>query len=111
MINMIEKELKTGSACFLIKDKRLKGNWHNTPIFNFIQEEGFVCWEKSKKNIEGIDWLFINPYSKVYAKGVPGIGLAPVVCEHAITFEEFVFIYAQARISNYFTSMCKHHCY
>lgn len=93
MINMIEKELKTGSACFLIKDKRLKGNWHNTPIFNFIQEEGFVCWEKSKKNIEGIDWLFINPYSKVYAKGVPGIGLAPVVCEHAITFEEFVFIY------------------
>ena len=90
---MIEKELNAGSACFLIKDKRLIGDWCNTPIYNFIQEEGFVCWEKSKKNIEGIDWLFINLYSKVYAKGVPGIRLAPVVCEHAISFEEFVVIY------------------
>ena len=90
---MIERELKIGSACFLIKDERLKKDWHESPIFDFIKEEGFICWEKSKKNIEGIDWLFINPYSKVYAKGVPGIGLAPVVCEHAITFDEFLTIY------------------
>ena len=38
---MIEKELNAGSACFLIKDKRLIGDWCNTPIYNFIQEEGF----------------------------------------------------------------------
>ena len=90
---MEERELKTDSACFLIKDERLKKNWKETSIFDFIESEGFICWEKSKKNIEGIDWLFINIRSKVYAKGVPGIGLAPVVAEHAITFEEFLTIY------------------
>ena len=90
---MQEKELKADSACFLIKDERLKTNWHQTPIFEFIKNEGFTCWEKSKKNIEGLEWLFINIISKVYAKGVPGIALAPVVAEHAITFEEFQIIY------------------
>lgn len=89
---MKEREIGTGASCFLIKDKRIAGNWYATAMHDFLEEEGFINWGKAKSH-EGVDWLFINPYSKVYAKGVPGIGLAPVVCEHAISFEEFVVIY------------------
>ena len=89
---MEERKLNSNSSCFLIKDERLKGDWRGTPIHSFLKEEGFE-WAKGCKSIEGIDWMFINIHSKVYATGRPGIGYAPVVGDHAITFDEFVTIY------------------
>ena len=89
---MEERKLNSNSSCFLIKDERLKKDWHQTPIYQFLKEEGFE-WGKGYKAIEGIDWMFINIHSKVYAIGRPGIGYAPVVGNHAITFDEFVVIY------------------
>ena len=89
---MEERKLNSNSSCFLIKDERIKNGWRQTPIYQFLKEEGFE-WGKGYKAIEGIDWMFINIHSKVYAIGRPGIGYAPVVGNHAITFDEFVVIY------------------
>ena len=89
---MEERKLNDKASCFLIKDERLKKDWHLTPIYQFLKEEGFE-WGKGYKSREGIDWIFINIHSKVYAKGRPGIAYAPVVGDHAITFDEFVTIY------------------
>ena len=89
---MKEREIGTGASCFLIKDERLKGDWHTTPIYKFLQDEGFICWGKAKSH-EGVDWLYINIYSNVYSKGMYGVGLTKVVANHAITFDEFIVIY------------------
>jgi len=89
---MKEREIGVGKSCFLIKDERIKGNWYITPIYDFVKDEGFVCWGKAKSQ-EGVDWLYINIESKVYSKGMYGVGLTKVVGDHAITFDEFLTIY------------------
>ena len=89
---MSEKEIGAGTSCFLIKDERIKGNWYTTPIYEFLKKEGFVNWGKAKSH-EGVDWLYINIKSKVFSKGMYGVGLTKVVGGHAITFEEFLIIY------------------
>ena len=92
---MKERKLSDNASCFLIKDDRLKENWHSTPIYAFLEQEGF-SGAKVGTNLGcrgSIDWLYVNIYSKVFAKGRAGIGLAPVVGNHAITFDEFVTIY------------------
>lgn len=87
------RKLGDNGSCFLVKDARLKKGWHLSPIGCFLKEEGF-CAQKGSYDIEGIDWLYINIYTKAYAKGRGGIALAPVVGDHAITWEEFLTIYA-----------------
>lgn len=87
------KKIGLGASCFVIKDARLKKDWHLTPIYSFLKQEGFVG-EKGGYSIEGIDWLYINIYSKVFLKGRGGINFTEVVGDHAITFEEFLTIYA-----------------
>ena len=89
---MSEGKLNENSSCFLIKDERVKEKWDSNPIYQFLKEEGFQ-YAKGYKSIEGIDWLYVNIYSKVFAKGRPCIAYAPVVGDHAITFDEFVVIY------------------
>ena len=89
---MSEGKLNENSSCFLIKDERVKEKWDSNPIYKFLKEEGFQ-YAKGYKCIEGIDWLYVNIYSKVFAKGRPCIAYAPVVGDHAITFDEFVVIY------------------
>lgn len=89
---MEEKRIGTGASCFLIKDERLKKDWYNTPIYAYLKENGFEA-QKGSYSIEGIDWLYVNIYSKVFAKGRGGIALTKVVGDHAITFEEFQTIY------------------
>ena len=92
---MEERKLSDNASCFLIKDDRLKGDWHLTPIYAFLEQEGF-SGAKVGTNLgcrADIDWLYVNIYSKVFAKGRAGINLAPVVGNHAITFDEFVTIY------------------
>ena len=89
---MDEREIGAGASCFLIKDERIIGDWYSTPIYQFLKDEGFICWGKAKSHAD-IDWLYINIYSKVYSKGMYGVGLTRVVGGHAITFEEFLTIY------------------
>ena len=89
---MSEGKLNENSSCFLIKDERLKGDWHLTPIYQFLKEEGFQH-AKGYKGWSGVEWLYVNIYSKVFTKGRPSIAYAPVVGDHAITFDEFVVIY------------------
>lgn len=89
---MKEREIGTGASCFLIKDERIKGDWYTTPIHKFLEDEGFINWGKAKSHLE-IDWLYINIYSKVYSKGMYGVGLTQIVADHAITFDEFLTIY------------------
>ena len=88
---MKEREIGTGASCFLIKDKTI-ANWEESHIRKFLVEEGFINWGKAKSHKE-IDWLYVNIYSKVYSKGMYGVGLTRVVGDHAITFEEFLTIY------------------
>ena len=92
---MEERKIGDNASCFLIKDERLKKDWHLTPSYAFLEQEGF-----SGANVgtnlgyrEDIDWLYVNIYSKVFAKGRTGIALTKVVGDHAITFDEFVTIY------------------
>ena len=89
---MEERRISTGASCFLIKDERLKKDWYNTPIYAYLKENGFKA-QKGSYSIDGIDWLYVNIYSKVFAKGRGGIALTKVVGDHAITFEEFKTIY------------------
>ena len=89
---MKERKISDNASCFLIKDERLKKDWHLSPIYIFLKENGFTC-EAGAYSIEGIDWLYINIYSKVFKKGRAGIGFTPVVGDHAITFDEFVTVY------------------
>lgn len=89
---MEERRISIGASCFLIKDERLKKDWYNTPIYSYLKENGFEA-QKGSYSIESIDWLYVNIYSKVFAKGRGGIALTKVVGDHAITFEEFKTIY------------------
>lgn len=89
---MKERKISDNASCFLIKDERLKKDWHLSPIYIFLKENGFTG-EAGAYSIEGIDWLYVNIYSKVFAKGRVGIALTKVVGDHAITFDEFVTIY------------------
>ena len=89
---MEEKRISDNASCFLIKDERLKSYRTSEGIYAYLREEGFNA-QKGGYFIEGIDWLYINIYSKVYTKGRVGIGLTKVVGDHAITFDEFKTIY------------------
>ena len=86
-----EKTIGAGGSCFLIKDKRLLSGW-GSPVYRWLWDHGFVTW--GKKGIsQGVDWVFVNPYSKVFAPGLRGYRVTSVVCEHAVTLEEFEVIY------------------
>lgn len=87
---MEERRISTGASCFLIKDESLKQGWHS-PIYEWLKAEKFVSW--GRKGTFYTDWIYINILSKVYAPGLPGVGVTAVVCDHAITFEEFKTIY------------------
>lgn len=89
---MNEREIGTGASCFLIKDKTIAYWSADNIIIKFLEDEGFINWGKAKSHAE-IDWLYINIYSKVYSKGMYGVGLTKVVGDHAITWDEFLTIY------------------
>ena len=86
-----EKRISTGGSCFLIKDKRLLTGW-GSPVYRWLWDHGFVSWG-TKGVYKGVDWVFVNPYSKVFAPGLRGYRVTSVVCDHAVTLEEFEVIY------------------
>ena len=94
MAKELKKEDKTigaGGSCFLIKDKRLLSGW-GSPVYRWLGDHGFVSWG-TKGVYKGVDWVFVNPYSKVFAPGLRGYKVTSVVCDHAVTLEEFEVIY------------------
>ena len=88
---MEERKIGTGSSCILVKDASLSQGW-NAPLYQWLKDEGFVSWGR-KGTYPGVDWIFINPTSKVFAPGMPGVGITSVICGHAITLDEFMTIY------------------
>lgn len=94
MVKELKKEAKTigaGGSCFLIKDARLLSGW-GSPVYKWLYDKGFVSWG-TKGVYKGVDWVFVNPYSKVFAPGLRGYKVTSVVCDHAVTLEEFEVIY------------------
>jgi hypothetical protein len=89
----MEEKLRIGGGkteAFLVCDKSLESI--EAPFFSWLREEGFTfggyhgnygCW-----------WAHINITRKQYAYGMPGVGLAKPIGNHAITIEEFKEIYS-----------------
>lgn len=88
---MEEKRIGSGTSCFLVKDESLKLEWH-APLYEWLRNEGFVSWGR-KGTFLDVDWIYINITSKVFAPGMPGVGITPVIANHAITLDEFMSIY------------------
>ena len=94
----MEKEQKANISDFggalIVKDPSLKLNEQlESPEFvRWLREEGFTK-AFSKGWFDGVDWVFINIKAKKYQPGMPGIKVCRVIYEHAITIEEFMFIY------------------
>lgn len=88
---MEEKRIGPGTSCFLVKDESLKLEWH-APLYEWLRNEGFVSWGR-KGTFLDVDWIYINITSKVFAPGMPGVGITPVIANHAITLDEFMSIY------------------
>ena len=86
-----EKRISTGGSCFLIKDASLLKGW-GSPVYKWLYDKGFVSWG-TRGIYKGVDWVFVNPYSKVFAPGLRGYKVTSVVCDHAVTLEEFDVIY------------------
>ena len=88
---MEERKIGSGTSCFLVKDESLKLEWR-APLYEWLRNEGFVSWGR-KGTFLGVDWIYINITSKVFAPGMPGVGITRVIANHAITLDEFMTIY------------------
>ena len=88
---MEEKSISAGSACLLVKDASLLLGW-NSEVYSWLHENGFSSWGQ-KGIFDGVDWVYINLNSKLYAPGLPGIPVVSTVMNHAITFTQFKTIY------------------
>ena len=86
-----ENLIKAGTACFLVKDERLRQGYA-CPIFDWLKQEGFKSW--GRKGNFSAPWILINPNSKTYAPGWPGVCIAAPVGGHAITWDEFITVYS-----------------
>ena len=88
---MEERKIGTGTSCILVKDVSLLQGW-SAPLYQWLKDEGFISW-RQKGTYDGVDWIYINITSKVYAPGMPGIGITQEICGHAVTLDEFMTIY------------------
>lgn len=83
--------MSDGSSCFLIKDKDILNGWDSSFV-EYLRQEGFKPWGK-KGYFDNISWIYININSMLFAFGLPFIPITEPVGKHAITKEEFIFIY------------------
>lgn len=81
-----------GSATFLVKDKSIAGN-PNAEIYTWLEQEGFSKWKYGRGNFDGIDWIYINVNSKLYANGMPGIAITSHIGNRVLSLEDFMTIY------------------
>ena len=88
---MEKREISSGNSCILVRDDSLLDGW-KSPIYSWLKEEGFTSWGR-KGVYSGVDWVYINLTSKIFAPGMPGIPITSVIGNHAITLDEFKTIY------------------
>ncbi|MDD6727763.1 MAG: hypothetical protein PUE08_00875 [Eubacteriales bacterium] len=84
------RDISQGTAAFLVREKNMQ---ENEDILKWLEDNGFELWEHSKGWYKGVDWMYINVNSKVYARGIPGIKLTQSVGKDSLTFDEFKMIY------------------
>ena len=85
---MVEKNLHIGEGkreAFLVCDHSLISV--DAPFLKWLCEEGFVFG--GYHGNYGCSWIYVNITRKQYAYGMPGVGLAEPLGNHAITIEEF----------------------
>ena len=90
---MEEKTLKIGGGrteAFLVCDRSLADC--EAPFIKWLRSEGFTYG--GYHGNYGCCWAHINITRKQYAYGMPGVGLALPIGNHAITIDEFKTIYA-----------------
>ena len=86
---MFGSGIEAGRAVILVKEKGLGKKEH--PFWNWLKEEGFH--DLGLYGDYGMDWIYINLNSMVYAPGIPGVKLVMSIRGHAITTEEFKTIW------------------
>lgn len=87
---MMEEKLisKTPSEAFLVRDESLKDM--NAPFYKWLRKNGYEhAWHKGHY---GCEWVHVNITHKLYAYGMPGIGIVKPIGNHAITIDEFYAI-------------------
>lgn len=85
-----ERKLKEGAATFYIYDVNLHHRDDDTFIL-WLKSEGFSLEMFGHGNCE--HGIYVNINSKVYTWGMGGVGLSPIIGNHAIHIEEFKQIY------------------
>ena len=89
---MSEKKRKIGAEhtpAFLVCDDAFKDL--QNPVWEWLRSEGYTFG--GYHGSYGCPWAHIEITRKLYAYGMPGVGLAPEVGNHAITLEEFKMIH------------------
>jgi hypothetical protein len=88
-----EPRISSGSACFLIKDDSLK-TWKGE-FWDYLKKEGFSSW--GVHGNWGCDWAYVNVNSKLYAPGMPCVGITQCVVSkyprNALSIDEFKAIW------------------
>ena len=87
---MMEEKLisKTPSEAFLVRDESLKDM--KAPFYKWLRKNGYEhAWHKGHY---GCEWVYVNITHKLYAYGMPGIGIVKPIGNHAITIDEFYAI-------------------
>ena len=80
-----------GSSTFLIKDNDLLNGW-DAKFVKYLRKNEFKPWTK-KGYFDGVNWIYVNINTKLFAFGLPGIKVLTPVGDHAITIDEFKKIY------------------
>ena len=85
-----DRRLKEGAATFYIYDMALMHR-DDDPFILWLKAEGFQLESFGHGNAE--HGLYVNINSKVYTWGMAGVGLSPIIGNHAIHIDEFKEIY------------------
>ncbi|MDO5413954.1 MAG: hypothetical protein Q4F78_00690 [Bacillota bacterium] len=86
----MDKSIGEGTAAVLVYDDSLRG-FHASDFKKYLEQEGFEKWYPAHNY--DMPWIYVNLNSKVYARGMPGIGMVSPFGKHAVTIEEFKAIY------------------
>jgi len=90
---MEEEKLHIGQGkveVLLVCDKSFQDV--NAPFFKWLYNEGFRF--SGYHGNYGLNYIYINITRKEFAYGMPGVALARVFGNHAITLDEFYTIYS-----------------
>lgn len=90
-VNNRKNNISSGTSCFMIRDASLSDP--DADFFQWLKDNGFTKWKRGRPHNERVDWVYVNPNTRLYTPGVLGIHWTEIVQNHAITIEEFMTIY------------------